>query len=163
MSSEEGAAINIGIIVYSRSGHTLSVAQGLQHKLSAAGHTATLTQVEAVEPVSPTATSVELKAWPEIDAYEALVIGAPSWGGTPPPPFRVYLEEIGSLEGKKVACLATGVCPASCGRNQTLPHMQQTCESKGATVLGSGSVCWWSLRRKRQIAKLVDSISTLFA
>jgi flavodoxin len=154
--------MNIGIIVYSRSGHTLSVAQALQKKLSAAGHTSTLEQVEAIEPVSPTATHVELKTRPEIDAYEALVFGAPSWGGTPPPPLRVYLEGLGSLEGKKVACLATGIFPASWGRNQTLGRIQEICESKGATVCGSGSVGWWGLRRKRQIAEVADRLSALF-
>jgi flavodoxin len=73
--------MNIGIIVYSRTGHTLSVAQKLQEKLSAAGHMVTLEQVETAGPVSPSATSAELKIRPAIEEHEALVFGCPVQGG----------------------------------------------------------------------------------
>ena len=142
--------MNIGIIVYSRMGHTLFVATQLKERLSAAGHTVTLEQVEALGPVSPAATSVQLKTQPAIDAYDALVFGAPVWGGAPAPPMTSYLEQIASLEGKRVVCLATGIFPAGWGRNQTVAQMQEICESKGATACGSGSVGWLSFRRKRQ-------------
>ena len=40
--------MNIGIIVYSQTGNTLSVAKKLEEKLSLAGHSATLEQVKAI-------------------------------------------------------------------------------------------------------------------
>ena len=154
--------MNIGIIVYSHTGHTLSVAMKLKEKLSAARHMVTLEQVQTTEPVKPGATSVDLKTKPAIDTYDALVFGAPVWGGVPAPPMTSYLEQITSLQGKKVACLVTGIFPSGWGRNQTIARMKDVCESKGATVCGSGSVGWWSLGRKRQISKVVDSLSELF-
>lgn len=73
-----------------------------------------------------------------------------------------YLEHIDSLEGKRVACLVTGLFPPGLGRNQALAQMEAVCESKGATLCGSGSVGWLSLRRKRQIASTVESLAALF-
>jgi len=159
---EREGEMNIGMIVYSRTGHTLSVAMKLKEKLSIAGHMVTLEQLETAGPVSLSATSAELKTMPAIDAYEALVFGCPVQGGVPAPPMVSYLEQVASLEGKQVACLVTGFFPAGWGRNQTVAQMREICKSKGATVCGAGSVGWFSLRRKRQISKVVDSLSALF-
>lgn len=154
--------MNIGIIVYSKTGHTLSVAVQLQEALSAAGHTAALKRIEAAGPVSPTATHVPLKTRPEIAGYDALVFGAPVWGGAPAPPMASYLEQLASLQGIQAACLVTGIFPPGWGRSQTLARMQEICESKGAALCGSGSVGWLSFRRKRRIAEVVQDLSGLF-
>ena len=155
--------MNIGLIVYSQTGHTLSVAEKLKERLSAAGHVVTLEQIETVGPVSPSATSVELKTRPAIDAYDALVLGSPVRGGVLPPPMVSYLQQVTSLEGKKVACLVTGFFPAAeWGRNQTMAQMKVICESKGATVCGSASVGWFSLNRKRQVSEVVDGLTHCF-
>jgi flavodoxin len=154
--------MDIGIIVYSHTGHTLSVAMKLKERLSAIGHIVVLEQVETAGPVSLSATSAELKTKPVIDAYEAVVFGSPVRGGVPAGPMMSYLGQVASLEGKKIACLVTGVFPAAWGRDQTVARMKEICESKGGIVCGCGSVGWLSLRRKRQISKVVDSLSALF-
>ena len=122
----------------------------------------TLEQIETAGPVSLNATSAELKTMPAIDTYDALVFGSPVRGGVPAAPMMSYLEQVPSLAGKKVACLVTGVFPPGWGRNQTIARMKEICESKGATVCGSGSVGWFRLDRKRQIADVVDHVSRLF-
>jgi menaquinone-dependent protoporphyrinogen IX oxidase len=154
--------MTIGIIVYSQTGHTLSVAGELEKVLSAAGHAAKLEQVEPVGQVRRGAAGVQLKAKPEVDAYDALVICSPVWGGTLALPMASYLGQVTSLEGKKVACLVTQLFPPALGGNQTLAQMKEICESKGAIVCGSGDVSWLHLRRKRKIAEVVDSLSQLF-
>jgi hypothetical protein len=154
--------VNIGIIVYSHTGHTLSVATRLQEKLAAAGHQVTLEQLETVGPLKMSDTAAELRARPAIGAYDALVLACPVRGGMPAPPMRVYLEGIVSLEGKDVVCLVTGVAPFSLGRKQTLAQMKGMCESKGATVRCAASVWWLSLRRRRQISTAVDQLVTAF-
>ncbi|MBN1875621.1 MAG: flavodoxin family protein [Anaerolineae bacterium] len=154
--------MNIGILVYSHTGHTLNVARKLQEQLSASGHMVTLAQLETVVPLKMGDTTASLKTIPPVDTYDALVFACPVRGGTPAPPMRVYLEQITSLEGKKVACLVTGFFPAKWGRNQTLAQMKTLCESKGATVCGLGSV-WWSFPgRKQKISMVVDHLSQLF-
>jgi flavodoxin len=154
--------MNIGIVVYSQTGHTLSVAVKLEEALSAAGHRVNLEQVDVAGPVRLRAVNAPLKTKPAIDAYDALVFGSPVQGGAPAPPMMDYLEQIASLQGRPVACLVTGFFPAGWGRNQTVAQMTEICESKGATVCGSGSVGWLSLGRRQKIAEVVDSLSKLF-
>jgi len=154
--------MNIGIVVHSQTGHTLSVAGKLKERLLEAGHAVTLEQVEPSGPAKPGAENVQLKTKPEVDAYDALVFGCPVWGGTMSSAMTSYLEQATSLQGKKVACLVTHFFPRGWGGNQTISQMKEVCESKGATVCGSGSVSWFPLSRKRRIAEVVDDLSGLF-
>jgi flavodoxin len=155
--------VNIGLIVYSLSGNTLSVAMKLKEKLSAAGHAVTPERIEAVGPAKLSSEDAALKSRPALDTYDAVIFGCPVRGGTPAPPMARYLEQLPSLAGKEVAILVTGFFPvADWGRNQTLVQLKETCESKGARVLGAESVGWFSLNRGRQISRAVDSLSILF-
>jgi multimeric flavodoxin WrbA len=153
--------MNIGIIVYSRNGHTRLAATKLKEALSAAGHGVSFVELETVGPLPRSARTAELKSIPALDAYEAVVLACPVQGGVPAPPMRVYLEQVASLQGKKVALLVGGFFPAGWGRNQTVAALKAMCESKGATVLGAATVRWSSLRRKRQIAEAVESLCAL--
>lgn len=155
--------MNIGIIVYSRTGQTLSVANKLVEKLSADGHAATLARLKAIGPSHPGVKDVRLEALPDPAAYDALVFGAPAEGGVPAAPMTSYLSQIASLQNKPVALLvAQGFPFPSWGGNQTVAQMKSMCESKGANMLGSGIVNRMNLRRGRQIAKVVDHLSSLF-
>jgi len=143
--------MKVGIIVQSQTGHTLLVAEKLQETLAAAGHSANLERVGMVG-VSPA-----------IDAYNALIFATGVQGGEPAPRMASYMAQLPCLQGKEVACLATGFFPvAGWGRDQTLAKMQEVCEIRGATVCGSGSVGWFSLTRKRQIVEVVEALSGLF-
>lgn len=115
--------------------------------------------METVVPLQMGDTTATLKTVPAVNAYDTLVFACPVRGGTPAPPMRVYLEQLPTLEGKKVACLVTGFFPAKWGRDQTLSRMKEVCELRGATVCGVGSVGWLSLDRKRQMVKVVESLS----
>jgi flavodoxin len=128
------------LIVYSQTGHTLAVAQELEAALAEAGHTVALEQIEPTGRVGPGQTDVTLAVSPAIDGYDALVLGASTWGATMASPMAGYLAQIDSLEGKTVALLVTGALPAGRGRNQTLAQMKEMYEAKGATVAGTGSV-----------------------
>jgi flavodoxin len=148
------------LIVYSQTGHTLSVAIKLKAALAGAGHAVSLEQIELAGRIRPGQTDVTLTASPAIDGYDALVLGAPTWGGTMASPMAGYLAQIDSLGGKTVALLVTGLFPAGWGRNQALAQMQEACEAKGATVIGAGSVGWLSFRRRRQIDELVAQLTS---
>jgi flavodoxin len=158
---EDGRTMRIGVIVYSHTGHTLAVAERLKERLAAGDHSVTLEQLETVGPISLSAESAELKTKPPVGGYDALVLGSPVRGGRMSAPMRSYLEQVPSLHGKRVACLVTGFFPAGWGRNQTVAEMEEACQSKGARICGSGSVGWFSLRRNRQISRVVDRLSTL--
>ncbi len=154
--------MNIGIIVYSLTNHTLTAATRLKEKLSADEHEVTLERAETVGPAKPQFENAELKTKPPVDGYDALVFACPVRGGTIPSPMKRYLEQIPSLQDKKVACLVTHFFRREWGANQVLAAMQALCESKGATVRGTGDVRWFSLHRKQQIAQVVENVSQLY-
>lgn len=93
--------MNIGIIVYSRTGHTLSVAMKLKEGLSTAGHMVNLERVEVLGPDELGATDVQLKTKPETDPYDGLVFGSPVRGGTMPPAMTRYLDRLCRWRAKK--------------------------------------------------------------
>ena len=135
-----GFRMDIGIVVYSYDGHALSAATKLQAKLVARGHQVTLDRLETVEPLQMGNTTATLRALPAVDGHDALALACPVRGRMPAPPMRVFLEEIPSPADKTIAFLVPGVMPFACGRRQTLEQLRRTCESKGATIVGSGSV-----------------------
>jgi len=75
---------------------------------------------------------------------------------------KSYLAKMKSLEGKKVALMATGLFPAALGRRQTLAYMKKICIEKEAEICGEGSVGWWSFGRERKIERLVEDLASCF-
>jgi hypothetical protein len=150
--------VNVGVIVYSWTGHTLSVATKLQEALSADGHAVRLERLETVGPVSPAATSAALVTVPAIDGHDALVLACGVQGGRPAVPMASYLAQVGSLADVRVAFLVTHFFPPQWGRDQALAQMQEMCASKGATVCGSGGVRWFGLRRGKRVAGAVERL-----
>jgi len=155
--------MNIGIIVFSQTGNTHSVALRLQQKLSAAGHTATVERVEISGELGPRATDFQLKTRPEVASYDALVFGAPVMAFSLSPAMKSYLAQIASLKGKQVACFVTKSLPFYwTGGNQAIHKMGEICESKGGAVCGSGIVIWSSARREQMITDVVERLCRLF-
>lgn len=155
--------MNIGIVVYSWSGNTLSVAEKLKEKLSAGGHSVTLEQVSVVGERKQGAKEFQLETVPDVAPYDAVVFGSAVEAFSLSPVLTEYLKRIGSLEGKKVACLVTQFFPyAWMGGNRAIRQMRKLCESNGATVLGSGVVNWTKCRRDKTTARAIDRLSGLF-
>jgi flavodoxin len=155
--------MKVGIIVFSQTGHTLSVALKVEGKLAEAGHAASIERIEVSGPVRPGATDLKLKTRPAADAYDALVFGAPVMAFSLSPAMASYLAQIASLEGRKVACLVTEFFPFPwMGGTRAISQMIEICESKGATICGSGVVNWSRLCRGRQITEVTDRLSKLF-
>lgn len=154
--------MKIGIIVYSQTGNTLSVATKLEESLSAAGHSATLEQVKVAGERKTGTRDFKLETLPSVEPYDVLVFGAAVEGFTLSPVMRSYLGRIASLQNKKVACLVTQAFPYPwLGGNRAVHQMRRLCESKGATVCGSGIVNWMRSRRDQRIAGVVDRLSKL--
>jgi flavodoxin len=155
--------MNIGMIIYSQTGHTLSVAMKLKDKLAAGGHAVTLEQVKVIGEARPGMKDIRFETRPDPGAYDALVFGSWVLGLSLTPAMSSYLSQVANLQGKRVACLITHYFPfAWMGGNRAIGQMKRICESKGATVIGSGVVNWSNPRREQEIAKVVDRLSKLF-
>ena len=156
--------MNIGIIVYSWSGNTLSVAKKLEEKLSATGHSVSLKEVKLTRERSQGARDFQIEVSPDVGPYEAIVFGAAVEAFSLSPVLTKYLKQIGSLEGKKVACLVTQQFPYPwMGGNRAIRQMRKLCKSKGATIVGSAVVNWAKSRRERTTAAAIERLTEALA
>ena len=155
--------MNIGIIIYSQTGNTSSVALKLKEKLSAVGHSVGIERIEISGELGPRATNFQLKTKPDVDKYDALVFGAPVQAFSLSPAMKSYLSQIASLKSKKIACFVTKHLPFYwTGGNQAVNKMGKICKSKDGTVCGSGVVIWSSTHRDQKITEVIDRLSRLF-
>lgn len=161
MICKKKGQINIGIIIYTWSGNTLSIAQKLEEKLSSAGHKVSLEQLETAAPLKLGAQMSELKSIPSIKKYDVLVLASPVHGGRISSPIASFLEGTPSLLGKKVALLATHFLPFGWGGKQMIRSMKEVCEAKGAQIIGEGSVPWANFQPKRYIDEVVNKLAKL--
>ena len=155
--------MNIGVIVYSKTGNTLSAAQKLQEKLVAEGHAVNIEQITIAGGDSPGKKDFQFTAVPDPDPYEAVIFGAPVHAFSLCPVMEDYLKQLTSLQGKKVAFLVTKQLPFNwTGGNRTVGQMKKLCEDKGAEVLGSGIVICSESRRDATMKSALGSLSQLF-
>ena len=153
--------MEIGIIVYSKTGNTYSVAEKLQKKLKADGHSVELGEVKTVDEVKPR-ENITFENKPDIDAYDAVIFGSPVHAFSLAPAMKEYLNQIQSLEGKKVACYVTKGLPfKSTGGKQAISQMTEIVQSKGGNILGT-DILVWKGGKLENIIKLVDKLSALF-
>ncbi len=147
--------MKIGIIVFSQTGHTLSVAERLAGALKAKGHEAEVARVEPVEakPNSPA---------PDARPYDAVIFASPVQGFTLARVMQLYLSGISDLSGKKVSCFVTQhLKRAWMGGNRSVRIIAAACRAKGAEIDKSGIVHWSGADRDSQIASLVEKLSAL--
>ncbi len=154
--------MKIGIIVHSQTGHTYSVAQKLQEKLSAAEHEVKVERVTPIGEVNPSSKNIKFETLPDLDAYDALIFGAPVQAFSLSAVMKTYMNQIKSLNDKKVACFVTKGVPFNwTGGNKAISQMKKIIESQGGTVIGTGIVIWRD-KREEQIVELVEKFSKLF-
>jgi NAD(P)H dehydrogenase (quinone) len=155
--------MNIGIIVHSQTGNTYSVAERIKETLITCGHTVSIEKLTAINDREMDFQNVLLTNIPKIDAYDALVLGAPVRAFSLSPIMKAYLLEIPSLQGKTVECFVTEYFPFPwMGGNQAIKQLKEICESKGAIVLDTGIVNWSSKHRPEQITAIVEKQNEMF-
>jgi len=154
--------MKIGIIVYSQTEHTYAVALKLQDKFSAGGDEVDVQQVVTVGDIPPGAKDVEFQNAPEVAEYDAIVFGAPVHGFNLAPVMTAYLEQISSLQDKKIACFVTKGMPFNwTGGNKAISKMKKICQSKGGTVVGTDIIIWRGSTDEK-IEDLIRRFSVLF-
>lgn len=154
--------MQIGIIVHSSTGNTLSVAERLKEKLSLAGHRVSIERVSAINDDEQDVQKIRLSKKPDLSAYDALIFGAPVRGFSLSSVMQAYLSGV-SLSGKKAACFITQGFPAPwMGGNRALGQMAELLKSKGAEPYGTGIVNWPNAaKRERLIGEVTERLSAL--
>ena len=152
--------MNIGIIIYSQTGNTKSVAKKLQDKLAADGHVAEIVQLETVEKVHPGMKDIQLVSLPNVESYDVLVFGSPVQAFSLSVVMKSYLSQMDSLQGRKVALLVTQFFPFPfMGGNQAVGIMQQLCEKKGLNICSTEIIHWSRPNRVKNIEEGVARLS----
>ena len=155
--------MNIGIIIYSQTGSTYSVALKLKEMLATAGHSVNIERVIPAGDAQPRAKDLQFEKRPEVGTYDALVFGAPVEAFSLSPVMKGYLMQVASLKGKKIACFVTKRLRFNwTGGNQAVNKIKKICGSKDGAVCESGIVIWSSAHREKMIAEVVDKFSRLF-
>jgi flavodoxin len=154
--------MKIGIIVYSITDNTYSVAQKLSENLSAAGNEVEIERVNMVGGNKPQGKDIKIENPPDASQYDALIFGAPVHAFSLAPAMRVYLEQISSVQDKKIALFVTkGLRFDWTGGTRAIGQMKKICQSKGGIIMGTGIVVW-NKQRDQKIAELVQKFSELF-
>ena len=152
--------MNIGIIVHSQTGNTLSVAQKLEEKLRAEGHAVTLEHLQTVGEVKPGAKDIRFQALPNIGEYDALVFGAPVQAFSLAPVMKSYLAQVTAVQGKRVAFLLTQHFPYPwMGGNRAMKQFRNSTGLRGAVMCGTGIINWSRAGREQQVKEVVATMS----
>lgn len=155
--------MKIGIIVHSKTGNTLFVAQKLKDKLSAAGHLVSLERVSAFNDEETDVQKVRLAQAPSAKEYDMIIFGAPVRGCAISSVMKAYLSGIASFEGKNISCFVTEFFPfPNMGGNQAIRQMTDICKARGAKISETGIINWISkAKREKLIAATIDKICAL--
>jgi flavodoxin len=154
--------MEIGIIVYSQTNNTYSVAQKLQEKLIESGNNVEIEKVIPKGDVHPGSKNIEFEQSPDVNNYDALIFGSPVHAFSLAPAMRAYMEHIQSIQDKKIALFVTKYLPFEwTGGTRSIGQMKKICQSKGGIVMGTGVVVW-NKERDKKITELVQKFSNLF-
>jgi len=155
--------MNIGIIIYSHSGHTWSVGEKIKEELLVQGHSVQMEKISAAneDPQSP--KQIVLNAIPDLSNYDAVIFGAPVAGFQLSPIMRAYLTQLPALQGRKAACFVTQHLKKKwMGSSRAVKQITRAVEQKGTPIIASGIVQWSSEAREEQIHQVVDILSRAF-
>lgn len=156
--------MNIGIIVWSATGHSLSVAERIAETLTGAGHTASIEKISIDgDPVQRT-PEFTLTRIPPVSGFDALVLASPVEAFSLSPVMDRYLSAAGPLSGKRVYCLVTQYFPrAWMGGNRAAGQMKGLVEAGGGIAAGTAVINWSSKRREDQICAACAAAKRIFS
>ena len=154
--------MKIGIILYSQTGNTLSVAERLTKVLEIKGNTVNLLKVEALNAETKSSAPVKLKTTPDVSPYDAIIFASPVQAFSLAPAMKLYLAQIANLKGKKVYCFVTQHLKKDwMGGNHATKQIQAACKLKGAEAISGGIVHWSHTDREGQINAVVKKLGAI--
>lgn len=151
--------MKVGIIVYSQTGNTYSVAEELEKRIGSSGHTVKLERITVEGEPTPRDKVVDYKNKPDVSPYDIIVFGAPVQAFSLCVVMKRYLKDIGDLKGKKVHLFTTkAISNKWTGGNGALKKMRKLTEEKGATVGITGMIFWKDKYRQKMTNEVVENI-----
>jgi flavodoxin len=155
--------LKIGIIVHSQTDNTYSVALKLQDALIQSGNEVEVKRVTMSGGDRPeNKEKIRLEDSPEVDGYDALIFGAPVHAFALAPAMQIYMENLPSLENKKIALFVTKKLHFEwTGGSRAIGEMKKQCLSKGGEIAGTGVIVW-NKHKEEKITEVVQNFVNLF-
>ncbi len=157
--------MKIGIVVYSQTGNTASVAKKVEEGLQAKGHAVDYLKVELHQKVegSGPVTDANFKSMPKIGGYDAYVFGSFVEAFSLNRAMTYYLGQLDSVDAPAVCLTTQGLMAPWMGANRAQRQMQALLKGKGARILGgANAVMFKEELREERGQKAADAICALF-
>jgi NAD(P)H dehydrogenase (quinone) len=149
--------MNIGIIVHSQTGNTMTVSEKLRSALREKGHKVTIEKLAVIGNYEQSYESIHFESFPNLEKYDAIIFASLVQAFALSPFMKKYLTQIDSLKGKSVSCFVTEYFPYRwMGGNNAVNKMVEICTSKHATILTTAIINWSNKKRDHQIEELVS-------
>jgi flavodoxin len=150
--------MKIGIILFSETGNTYSVAKKLKEHLK--HKDVTIEKIE-IKRLSNDRSHFNFLHEPCVKDYDLIIFGAFTEGFMLTPVMKEYLSNQ-ELTNKKVMAFITHFFPyAWMGGNHSLKQMVNLLEEKGSKILSTGIINWKSSKRSKDIDDLVNNFTQL--
>ncbi len=151
--------MKIGIIVFSKTNNTFSVAERLKAALVEKGQDV---QIERIIPenddpgVKP---PIVFRNKPDVAPYDVVIFASPVWAFSLAVVMKEYLEQISSLQEKRVFSFVTKQLASKfTGGTKANKQIKAAVTAKGGTVEKSLIVSWKNKKREEEIDYLIQEI-----
>lgn len=152
--------MKIGIIVYSQTGNTLSVAEKLKERLTQRGDSAEILRVVAEGDDYQSKTPFRLVEMPDPLGFDAVVFASPVQAFSLAQVMVLYFRQMPAPDADKVLFFTTQHLKKPwLGANHAIRQARALLLEKGTLLAASGSVQWTSEKREEQIIALVDKFA----
>lgn len=153
--------MKIGIIVFSKTNNTYSVAEKLKIKLQDKGHDVVIERIVPMDDDPGVKSPIAFREAPDVTAFDMIVLGSPVWAFSLSLVMKEYLEQIASLQGKKVYCFVTKQLASKfTGGNKAIRQIKEAVKAKNGSCDGGFIISWKSRNREGEISDLIEGIST---
>lgn len=155
--------MKIGIIVYSQTGNTYSVALKMQEALTKKGHSVDIEKIEAIRDEKQPALNIKLAKTPNVEKYDGIIFATFVEAFCLCPVMDTYLKQLKSLKNKKVALFVTQFFPYPwMGGNHAIKQMKKNFTLKDCNTDLTGVINWKNKNREENIKKLTEQFTTYF-
>ena len=152
--------MKIGIIIYSQTGHTYSVAKEIEAKLLLDKRDISIEKIDLVDQTLPRKNPFALNNIPSLDKYDVIIFGTYVEAFMLNPVMAAYLNQLNNITNKKVYCFVTQFLPYPwMGGNNAIKKMKQILNNKGALIQLTDVINWKNKNRFIKISSLTDKIA----
>lgn len=151
--------MKIGIIVFSKTNNTFSVADRLRMALAEKGLDVEIQRIIPENDDPGVKTPIVFTSQPEVSPYDVIIFASPVWAFSLAVVMKEYLEQVSSLQGKRVFSFVTKQLASKfTGGTKANRQIKSAVALKGGTVEKSFIVSWKNKKRDEEIASLVTEI-----